>query len=73
MGDDRTDAYRMLFATTELSRIFNEYKDTAPIGYIAYQLLLIRDAHPTESHSFVIKTLKHYLDERKPRTQDNES
>jgi len=71
--DDRTQAFRMIFATTELSRIFNEYKDTAPTGYIAYQLLLIRDAHPEESHSFVINKLKEYLNERRPRTQDNEN
>ena len=69
--DDRSQAYRMLFATTELSRILSEYTEH-PKGWIAYQLLLIRDAHPTESHSFVINELKRYLDDRRPGSQDNE-
>jgi hypothetical protein len=73
MADDRHEAYRMLFGTTELSRLFSKYGESYPTGYIAYRLLEIKHEHPDSSVAHIIQlAIKFFEDERTAR-KDNQN
>jgi len=61
MADDRHEAYRELFTTSELNKLFKKFKDKHSVASITYDLLRLQRAHPDWTMDTVIAETKKYL------------
>jgi hypothetical protein len=69
MADDRHEAYRMMFSTGELKKLFKEYEETYSAELMTYLLIQAAKQNPDATVNYYIDQVRMRLHE--PRRSKN--